>query len=132
MGGWYFTIGLYHSEELCNLPVEIFYKALVAEGISGCRPGANRPLHLHPVFHTADIFRMGSPTMISFGQRDVRQGQGTLPVSESISKIAFSGVPWFKKYVPEIIEQYAYAFKKVCENAELLLQNKDRIEQQVQ
>ncbi len=127
MGGWYFPRGLYYAEELNNLPIEIFCKAIRIEGFSACYPGANAPLHIHPVFHTADIFRMGKPTMISFGQRDVRQGSGSLPVSESISKIAFS-VPWFKKYVPDIIERYALAFKKVCTNAELLLKNKDKIE----
>jgi hypothetical protein len=30
---------------------------------------------------------MGKPTMVSFGQRDVRQGPGSLPVSEAIGEI---------------------------------------------
>lgn len=84
-----------------------------------CSPGVNFPLHLHAVFHKADLFRMGRPTMISFGQRDVRQGPGSLPVSEAINQIAY-GIPWFKKDRPELIEQYAAAYRKVAENADQL------------
>ena len=119
MGGWYNARGLYRAEELGGLPCARFCEAVKAEG-APCSPGANRPLHLHPLFHDADIFNMGKPTMISFGQRDVRQGPGSLPVSERIGEIAF-GVPWFKKDRPEVIEQYAAAYRKVAEHAEELL-----------
>jgi hypothetical protein len=57
--------------------------------------------------------------MVSFGQRDVRQGEGKLPVTESIGEIAF-GVPWFKHDRPEIIREYAAAYRKVAENADQL------------
>jgi dTDP-4-amino-4,6-dideoxygalactose transaminase len=123
MGGWYAARGLYRAEELGGLPCAKFCEAVNAEGGGGSWPGANFPLHLHPVFHTADIFRMGKPTMISFGQRDVRQGPGSLPVSEKIAEIAF-GIPWFKKDRPEVIKQYAAAFRKVAQNAEQLLEKK--------
>jgi dTDP-4-amino-4,6-dideoxygalactose transaminase len=116
MGGWYFAHGLYRGEELGGLSCARFCEAVRAEGVTNCFPGANRPLHLHPAFHTADLFRMGRPTMISFGQRDVRQGPGTLPVSESIEEIAF-GVPWFKHDRPEVIAEYAAAYRKVAEHA---------------
>ncbi|MHB9026359.1 MAG: DegT/DnrJ/EryC1/StrS family aminotransferase [Armatimonadota bacterium] len=119
MGGWYSARGLYRAEELGGLPVAKFCEAVTAEGVPFCSPGANAPLHLHPYFHTADIFNMGRPTMISFGQRDVRQGPGTLPVSESIGQIAFS-IPWFKHDRPEQIEAYAAAFRKVAEHADEL------------
>lgn len=120
MGGWYFPRGLYRAEELGGLPCARFCEAVRAEGVSSCTPGANRPLHLHPVFHHADVFRMGRPTMIAFGQRDVRQGPGSLPVTERIEEIAF-GVPWFKRDWPRIIRQYADAFRKVAEHADELL-----------
>jgi dTDP-4-amino-4,6-dideoxygalactose transaminase len=120
MAGCYNARGLYRAEELSGLPCAKFCAAVRAEGVPGCFPGANRPLHLHPAFHTADLFRMGRPTMISFGQRDVRQGPGTLPVSESIEEIAF-GVPWFKHDRPEVIAEYAAAYRKVAEHAEELL-----------
>jgi dTDP-4-amino-4,6-dideoxygalactose transaminase len=120
MGGWYVARGLYRAQELGGLPCGRFCEAVRAEGVTQCYPGANSPLHLHPAFHTADIFGMGKPTMISFGQRDVRQGPGTLPVSESIEQIAYS-VPWFKQDRPEVIEQHAAAFRKVAERYRDLL-----------
>lgn len=119
MGGWYAPRGLYRAGELGGLPCSRFCEAIRAEGFAGCWPGGNAPLHLHPMFHTADIFRMGQPTMLSFGQRDVRQGPGTLPVSESIGEIAF-GVPWFKHDRPAAIREYAEAFRKVAESADQL------------
>jgi dTDP-4-amino-4,6-dideoxygalactose transaminase len=118
MGGWYTPRGLYRAEKMGGVPCSRFCEAVRAEG-ADAYPGANFPLHMHAVFHTADIFRMGKPTMISFGQRDVRQGPGTLPVSEKISEIAF-GVPWFKHDRPAIIKTYAAAFRKVAEQIEKL------------
>ena len=59
--------------------------------------------------------------MIAFGQRDVRQGPGTLPVAESIGEIAFS-IPWFKHDRPAIIEEYAQAYRKGALQAARLLQ----------
>jgi dTDP-4-amino-4,6-dideoxygalactose transaminase len=118
MGGWYSARGLYRGGELGGLSCAKFCEAVTAEGC-GTSPGANFPLHLHPYFHTADIFHMGKPTMISFGQRDVRQGPGSLPVSERINDIAF-GIPWFKKDDPARIAQYAQAFRKVAEQADEL------------
>ena len=121
MGGWYACRGLYRAEELGGLSCARYCEAVTAEGVQWCGPGANFPLHLHPVFHTADVFRMGKPTMISFGQRDVRQGPGSLPVTESIAEICFS-IPWFKYDRPEMIEEYASAFRKVAEHADELLE----------
>jgi dTDP-4-amino-4,6-dideoxygalactose transaminase len=117
MGGWYAARGLYRAEELGGLSCEKFCEAVRAEGFSGCNPGANMPLHLHTVYHEADLFNMGKPTMISFGQRDVRQGPGTLPVAESIREIAYS-IPWFKHDRPAIIKAHAQAYRKVAEHAD--------------
>lgn len=112
MGGWYLARGLYRAEELGGLAIEKFCEAVAAEGLN-CTPGSNFPLHTHPVFHELDLFNQGKPTAIAFGQRDVRQGSGTLPVSENIAKTTFS-VPWFKKDMPEWIERYAGAYRKVA------------------
>jgi dTDP-4-amino-4,6-dideoxygalactose transaminase len=115
MAGWYSPHGIYNAAELGGLPCGKFCEAVTAEGVV-CLRGANFPLHLHSLFHTGDIFRMGKPTMIAFGQRDVRQGPGSLPVAESINDIAFS-IPWFKKDRPEQIAEYAQAYRKVAEHA---------------
>ncbi len=116
MGGWYASRGLYRAAELGGLSCEIFCEAVRAEGVP-CGPGANMPLHTHAVYHDADIFNHGKPTMIAFGQRDVRQGPGTLPVVESIRDIAYS-IPWFKHDRPAIIKKFASAYRKVAEHAD--------------
>ncbi len=120
MGGWYNARGLCVGEELGGLSCKRFCEAVRAEGFDTCGPGANFPLHLHRLFHTADLFRQGMPTMIAFGQRDVRQGPGSLPVSESIDRIALA-VPGFRRDLPEAIERFATAFRKVIEHADELL-----------
>lgn len=120
MGGWYMPRGLYSAEELGGVSCARFTDAVRDEGFEQCWVGANAPLHLHPVFHDADIFNQGKPTMIAFGQRDVRQGPGSLPVTERINEISFS-VPWFKHDVAEAITLYAKAFRKVAEHADELL-----------
>jgi len=109
--GWYYPICHYIPEELKNVPVKTFCTALNAEGVTG-GPGINFPLHLHKVFHEADIFNMGQATMISFGQRDVRQGPGTLPVSEGIGERMFS-IPKFTTFNKDEIKKVASAYKKV-------------------
>lgn len=119
MGGWYASRGLYRGEELGGLSCAKFCEAVRAEGVDGCGPGCNFPLHLHAVFHAADMFHMGKPTMISFGQRDVRQGRGSLPVSENSHELMY-GIPWFKHDRPAIIKQYAAAYRKVAEHADEL------------
>jgi dTDP-4-amino-4,6-dideoxygalactose transaminase len=118
MGGWYFPHGLFRSEELGGVSCEKFCAAVREEGDNSCWPGANNPLHVHPFFHEADIFNQGKPTAIAFGQRDVRQGWGSLPVSERIDEICFS-IPWFKhcwkNEIDLYIEAYRRAYKKVRE-----------------
>jgi len=118
-GGWYYPRGLYRSEELGGLPISRFIEALRAEGVTASA-GANFPLHLHPVFRDLDIYNEGRPTRISTIDEDIRQPEGSLPVSESIDKIAMS-VPWFKHFRPQIIDEHARAYRKVCENSDALL-----------
>ena len=120
MGGWYYARGLYIPEELEGLPVGRFCDAVRAEGVPACMPGLNAPLHLHPVFHEADVFRQGRPTAVAFGQRDVRQGPGSLPVTESLASRVL-GVPWFKHDDRERIAAYAAAYRKVADHAKLLM-----------
>ncbi len=119
MGGWYNPVGHYLPEELGGLPVERFVEAVDAEGGRSGR-GVNSPLHLHPVFHTADVFNDGKPTRIAFTERDVRQGPGSLPVTEAVGARAL-GLPWFKHDREAEIRRYATAWRKVAENADQLL-----------
>ena len=119
MGGWYSPHGLYHSEGLDNLSITRFSEAVMAEG-GICSPGCNKALHLHPLFNSIDVYKEGRPTRIVNSIEDIRQPEGSLPVSEGIQKRVFS-IPWFKHYYPEIIEEYAQAFRKVAENYKQLL-----------
>ena len=68
----------------------------------------------------ADIYGHGKPTRIANTDRDVRQGPGSLPVTESIPTTCY-WMPWFKHYRPAIIEEYALAFRKVVERADDLM-----------
>ena len=118
MGGWYNPVGHYLPEELGGVPVDKFIQAVDVEGGKSNR-GVNLPLHLHPVFNKVDIYGDGKPTRIAFANRDIHQPEGSLPVSEGLSKRAF-GIPWFKHYKPEIIEMYAAAYRKVALQADKL------------
>lgn len=116
-GGWYYAQGLYFEEELGGLTSDKFTKAINAEGIANCAPGGNNPLHIHPFFYESDVYHLGKPTAVAFGQRDVRRAPEDLPVSYRIHDICIS-IPWFKHLDKPMIEKYAEAFKKVIENAD--------------
>ena len=118
MGGWYAAKGLYAPEELNGLPVAKFCQAVTAEGAS-ISPGANILMHLHPMLNKADVYGHGKPTRIAHSDRDLRQPAGSLPVTESMVERCYS-IPWFKHHRPEIIEEYALAFRKAAENADAL------------
>jgi len=122
MGGWYAAHGLYVPEELEGLSVTRFCEAVRAEGVELVNPGANLALHLHPLFNTCDVYGHGKPTRIANSNRDLRQGPGSLPVTEKIGKLVYS-VPWFKHYQPRVITQYANAFKKAARHYKELLKD---------
>ncbi len=118
-GGWYAAHGLYRPEELNGLPISTFCKAVSAEGC-GTSPGCNFALHLHPLYNEADIYGHGKPTRIANSSRDVREGPGSLPITEQMQGWCY-GIPWFKHYRPQVIEEHAAAFRKVAENADELI-----------
>lgn len=116
MAGWYCPHGLYDSDELEGLTVTRFCDAVRAEGFSTWA-GGNNPLHTHPVFKTFDLYNAGIPTRIMNADRDVRE-LDLLPVTDELEIYA---IPWFKHLMPEYIEMYAAAFRKVAENYRELL-----------
>jgi dTDP-4-amino-4,6-dideoxygalactose transaminase len=124
MGGWYAAHGLYVPEELDGLSVQKFCEALRAEGVS-TGPGANLLMHLHPVLNDADVYGHGKPTRIVNSEVDVRTGEGSLPVSEATTERCYS-IPWFKHDRPEIIREYAEAFRKVVTQAAELKKMEDK------
>lgn len=120
-GGWYSPHGLYYRSELEGLSISRFCQAVRAEGVP-CSPGVNKALHTHPVFNSLDVYKQGKPTRIANLPEgvDVRQPVGTLPVAEGIQERTYS-IPWFKHYRPEVIEQYAAAYRKVAERFDELI-----------
>ncbi len=119
MGGWYAPRGIYNSEKLGGLHLHRFAEAVAAEGAT-CGAGSRRRLHLHPLFNEADIYGHGKPTRIANSDRDLRQPEGSLPVTEAEGDRVYN-IPWFKHYWPKIIEEHAAAYRKVAENADQLL-----------
>jgi len=119
MGGWYAAKGLYRAEALGGLAIDRFCEAVRAEG-ADTSPGANKPMHIHPVLNTCDIYGHGKPTRIANSDRDVRQAPESLPVALNSYNLCFS-IPWFKRCDKAIIQEQAAAFRKVAENAGQLL-----------
>ena len=119
MGGWYAARGKYVPEDLGGLSVTRFCEAVTAEGCV-ISPGANKPLHIHPLFTTCDVYGHGRPTRMAHAQRDIIAAQGSLPVTEQIGTRLYS-IPWFKHFRPAEIDLYADAFKKVAEGFQELL-----------
>jgi dTDP-4-amino-4,6-dideoxygalactose transaminase len=119
MGGWYAAHGLYRPDELGGLPIGRFAEAVRAEG-GICSPGCNFAMHLHPVLNEADVYGDGQPTRIAHADRDLRQGPGSLPITERMQEWVYS-IPWFKHHRRELIEEHAAAYRKVAENADELL-----------
>lgn len=119
MAGWYAAAGLYEPEALGGLSVTRFAAAVRAEG-APCSPGINKPLHLHPLFNTCDVYGHGAPTRLAHSDRDLRQPPGSLPVSEGIGFRSYR-VPWFKHDRPAIIAEHAAAYRKVAEHYRDLL-----------
>ena len=122
MGGWYNPLGYYESEELGGLSITRFCQAVRAEGFDECAPGCNRALHTHPIFQSLDVYGNGKPTILANARPgiDVRPHRESLPVSDTAQSRVFK-IPWFKRYLPEKIEVFALAFRKVAENFEKLI-----------
>ena len=121
MAGWYAPRGIYCPDELGWLSVSRFTEAVRAEGVDDCYAGCNKPLHTHALFNSCDVYGHGKPTRIANSDKDVREYDSSLPVSEKIGEMVYR-IPWFKHYYPGIIEQYANAYRKVSENYSELLE----------
>jgi perosamine synthetase len=120
MAGWYAARAWYEPEVLGGLSVSRFCEAVRAEGCD-ISPGANKPLHLHPLLTECDVYGHGKPTRLANARRDVIAADGKLPVTEWAGARLFA-IPWFKKYRPNVIRRYADAIAKVSRHHEELLE----------
>ena len=117
MAGWYAPHGLYFPEELGGLSVERFCEAVTEEGFASTA-GANRALHTHNIFKDYNGLNYDKPSRIAFTDRDVRKLDEGLNVSLTVPVYS---IPWFKHYMPEEIQMFANAYKKVALNYKELL-----------
>lgn len=118
-GGWYAAKGVLTGELAEKIDAARFCEALSAEGVLAY-PGCNPPLHLSPLFHELDFFNQGKPTVVAFGQRDLRQKKGALPVCETLPAFVFN-LPWFKHFDKKAIEMYADVYRKVADHVNELI-----------
>lgn len=119
-GAWYNSCCHYDPDELDGLTVEQFVNAALAENLQIWKLG-NFPLHLHPVFNEADLFHQGKPTAIAFGQRDVRQGKGALPVAESARERVFLMPRFVSPDYKAEIDRFAETIRKIIDHRSELL-----------
>jgi perosamine synthetase len=111
MGPWYNPHGRFVSRELSGLSRRRYIEAIRSEGFNSWTwGGISNPLHLHPLFQVADVYKEGKPTAIVHADRDARTRRGDLPITESLEAIA---VPAFRRFDKNAIESYASAFIKV-------------------
>lgn len=120
MAGFYHPHGLYVAEELGGLSITRFCEAVRAEGVPECVTDCNAPLHTHNLFQIADVYGDGKPTRIANAPEDIRKFDDNLGPAEKIGATVY-GIPWLKKFIPEQIEEYANAYRKVAENYKELL-----------
>ena len=123
-GGWYLPLCHYDASKLGGLRLGRFIEALKAEGVP-CNPGANKPIHGNPYFHTLDYFRMGTPTVEAFGRRRLETNvDSQLPVTMGAAEKIFM-LPWFKHFDIPVIDTYINAFRKVISHAGELLEDRN-------
>lgn len=118
MGGWYNPVGHYDPDAFGGLPVTKFIEAVNAEGGRSGR-GTNFPLHLHPMLNQSAPGADQGPLAMAWANRTAPCERVSLPVTEQINARTF-GLPHFKHYQPELIAQYAAAFRKVAQQASLI------------
>ena len=80
------------------------------------------------MFHTFDVYKDGKPTNVANlpAGAEPRQGEGDLPISETICEHTFT-IPWFKHFHKDIIDEHVAAVRKVVENHKELLKSDPKI-----
>jgi dTDP-4-amino-4,6-dideoxygalactose transaminase len=115
-GGHYGYPLLYCPDELDDLPVETYLRALQAEGVPLSRERYPM-LHLSPMYQEHNPPGRGWPWSYSAETRAVVYRRGDLPITEEIYPRLLA-IPVWDKGVPceELFDQYAEAFRKVASN----------------
>ncbi len=111
-GAWYGYKPKYKPEELDNLPVQKYIKALQAEGVEIHKPGS-KPLHLLP------LFQIENDRMYGFTKKTYKRGD--FPKAEKYYESILSLPTFTLPPERDIIDQYIEAFQKVANNIKELV-----------
>lgn len=119
-GGYYAFPIEYKSGELNDLSIDLFVKALNAEGVP-LNPERYPMLHLEPMFAEHNPIGGGFPWNYSDETRAVTYKPGDLPVTEEIYPRLLS-LAAYDKVTPceDLFEQWGNAFRKVTRKIEQL------------
>ena len=120
-GGFYGYKPVYEQDVLGGLPINLYIKALRAEGVRVKRPDS-RPLHLLPLFQAGSdrLYHHSCPWECPHSKRNVTYKPGDLPIAERVFEKLLS-LPTFTDPAKELIDQYVVAFEKVAAHAEEIL-----------
>ncbi len=113
---WYSFVFQYKPEELENLPIEKFFAALQAEGLTEIdRPGSTSPLNLFPLFQNpSELFPVYKTSPFSYKP-------GDFPKAEKFYQNAIKIPVWAFKKDLKIVDAYIRGIKKVINNYRDLL-----------
>lgn len=126
-GAFYGYKPLYQQDEMEGLHVEIYVKALQAEGLEIKKPGS-KPLHLLPLFQQMHdgMYANGWPKKNPFNDRIPVYKEGDFPKAEFYYSRALSLPTFTSKDDQPLIEQYAQAFWKVYQHRDELIHYQTR------
>jgi dTDP-4-amino-4,6-dideoxygalactose transaminase len=107
---WYGLPLTYVPEQLDGLPVERFYDALRAEGLSELdRPGSTCPLNLLPLFQDPTPLFPHHPYVDRISYRP-----GQFPVAEDVHRRTLKLPVWHREEDVPLVRQYIAGFRKVA------------------
>ena len=108
---WYGFVFQYKPEEFDNLPIENFFGALQAEGLSEVdRPGSTSPLNLLPLFkNPTEMFPVYKKHYFSYKP-------GGFPKAEIFYQNAIKLPVWAYKSDLKFVNVYIAGIKKVVKN----------------
>ena len=108
------------AAELATVTVEVAWNGVRVNGTVTLLPSTTVAVVAAGVIAVAGTVGVLVAKTTAFANKDVREMDKDLEVSEMIGSRTYS-IPWFKKFDKPVIEQYANAVKKVCENYKELL-----------
>lgn len=113
---WYAFVMQYHSERAHDLPMQEFYKAILAEGLAEAdRPGSTKHVHDLPLFtHPDKAFPQLYPLDSETGQ--VRE----FPKAKIYTEQALKFPVWSSKEDWPMVELYVAGMKKILDNTRAL------------